>query len=151
MIWMAMALMAIEDEDDSAFIRKVFMENEQTMFRTALKILKDEHTARDIVSAACIRMMEKISYLRKIDSCKLTPYVITIVRNTSFMYLRKKRRENTWLVDDENVFDWIPHEQHEVGEEMIVEAEMDELRGALNRIHRSHRELLEMKYFENLK
>lgn len=150
MIWIPMVLMAIENEEDSAFIRQLYLENEQTMFRTALKIVKDEHTARDMVSAACVIMIVKIDKIRKVESCKRNPYVISIVRNTSLMYLRKRRRENLWLVDDEAVFDWAVHDHHEIDEALIAEAETDELREGLNRIHRNHKELLEMKYFERL-
>ena len=150
MIWIPMALMAIENEEDSAFIRQLFLENQKAMFRTALKIVKDEHTARDMVSDAYLMMIVKIDALRKITSCKLSPYVISIVRNTSLMYLRKRRRENLWLVDDEAVLDWAVCNYHEIDEELIAEAETDELRTALNRIHKSHKELLEMKYFECL-
>lgn len=150
MIWIPMVLMAIESEEDSAFIRRLYLENQKAMFRTALKIVKDEHTARDMVSDAYVRMIVKIDILRGIESCKLTPYVISIVRNTSKMYLRKKGRENLWLVDDEAVLDWAVHDYHEIDEELIAEAETEELREAMNRIHKSHKELLEMKYFECL-
>lgn len=150
MIWIPMFLMAIENEEDSAFIRRLYLENQEAMFRTALKIVKDEHTARDMVSDAYLRMIVKIDTLRKIASCKLTAYVISIVRNTSLMYLRKRRREKLWLVDDEAMLDLGMHDHHEIDEELIAEAEIEELRAALNRIHRSHRELLEMKYFECL-
>lgn len=150
MIVFPAVLMAIANEEDSAFIRTLYLKNEHAMFITALRIVKDEHTANDMVSTACVLMVEKIKRLRKINSCKLDQYVIKIVRNTSLMYLRRRKREKLWLVDDETVFDWANQEYHELDEALIAEANITEVREALRRIHKSHRELLEMKYFEYL-
>lgn len=142
--------MAIENEEDGEFIQMLFLENKQAMFRMAMKITKNEHTAWDMVLATCVAMIDHIGKLREIISCKRASYIISMVKNTSLMYLRKRRRENTWLVADEKVFDWATHEHHDVDEDLIAEAEIGELREALNRIHKNHRELLEMKYFANM-
>lgn len=150
MIEIPMIIMAIENEDDCEFIQRLFLKNEKAMFKMALRIVKEEHTAEDMVLAACEKMIDKISYLRNIDSCKHTPYIISIVRNTSLMYLRKRKRENILLVDNEQVFDWATHEHREIDEDLIIEAEVEEVRSALKRIHRRDRELLESKYFANL-
>ncbi len=74
----------------------------------ALSVVKEHHTACDIVSAACEKMIEKVDYLRKIDPKKQTPYILSIVKNTALMYLRKRRKESIWLTLDERIFDSIP-------------------------------------------
>ena len=99
-------IMAIEDESDRDYITGLFLKNERSMYAMALKIVKEHHTACDMVSEACLKMIEKIGYLREISVQKQTPYILSIVKNTSFMYLRQRRSENNWLVDDERILDY---------------------------------------------
>lgn len=99
-------IMAIEDESDRDYITGLFLKNERSMYAMALKIVKEHHTACDMVSEACLKMIEKIGYLREISVQKQTPYILSIVKNTSLMYLRQRRSENNWLVDDERILDY---------------------------------------------
>lgn len=148
MLMIPMVLMLIEDEDDRAFIQRLFLQNELAMYGMALRIVKDHHIASDMVSASCLKMIEKIHYLRRIPVCKQTPYIISIVRNTSLMYLRKRRIENSWLMDDERVLDWAAKTSMPVDESILMEAEAEELREAIRRLNARERDLLVMKYFE---
>ncbi len=99
-------IMAIEDESDRDYITGLFLKNERSMYAMALKIVKEHHTACDMVSEACLKMIEKIGYLREISVQKQTPYILSIVKNTLLMYLRQRRSENNWLVDDERILDY---------------------------------------------
>lgn len=87
-------IMAIEDESDRDYITRLFLKNERSMYAMALKIVKEHHTACDMVSEACLKMIEKIGYLREISVQKQMPYILSIVKNTSLMYLRQRRSEN---------------------------------------------------------
>ena len=100
------AIMAIEDESDRDYIMGLFLKNERGMYAMALKIVKEHHTACDMVSESCLKMIEKIGYLREISVQKQTSYILSIVKNTSLMYLRQRRSENNWLVDDERILDY---------------------------------------------
>ena len=99
-------IMAIEDESDRDYITGLFLKNERSMYAMALKIVKEHHTACDMVSESCLKMIAKIGYLREISMQKQTPYILSIVKNTSLMYLRQRRSENNWLVDDERILDY---------------------------------------------
>ena len=99
-------IMAIEDESDRDYITGLCLKNERSMYAMALKIVKEHHTACDMVSEACLKMIEKIGYLREISVQKQTPYILSIVKNTLLMYLRQRRSENNWLVDDERILDY---------------------------------------------
>lgn len=61
------AIMMIEDENDREFIQRLFLQNERSMYVMAMSIVKEHNTACDMVSVSCIKMIEKIDYLRKID------------------------------------------------------------------------------------
>ena len=141
------ATMTIEDETDRDYITRLFLKNERGMYAMALKIVKEHHTACDMVSESCLKMIEKIGYLREIAPQKQTPYILSIVRNTSLMYLRQRPSENNWLVDDEQALDCAASLQDDLDAALISEAESQALRQALRRLKPRDRVLLEMKYF----
>ena len=86
-------IMAIEDESDRDYITRLFLKNERGMYAMALKIVKEHHTACDMVSEACLKMIEKIGYLREISVQKQTPYILSIVKNTSLSMIRAPVRK----------------------------------------------------------
>lgn len=143
-------IMAIEDESDRDYITGLFLKNERGMYAMALKIVKEHHTACDMVSEACLKMIEKIGYLREISVQKQTPYILSIVKNTSLMYLRQRRSENSYLVDDERILDCVAASQDDLDAALISEAESQVIRQALKRLKPRERDLLEMKYFSQL-
>ena len=143
-------IMAIEDESDRDYITGLFLKNERGMYVMALKIVKEHHTACDMLSEACLKMIEKSGYLREISVQKQTPYILSIVKNTSLMYLRQRRSENSYLVDDERILDCTPASQDNLDAALISEAESQVICQALKRLKPRERDLLEMKYFSQL-
>ncbi len=143
-------IMTIEDESDRDYITELFLKNERCMYAVALKIVKEHHTACDMVSESCLKMIEKISYLREIAVQKQTPYILSIVKNTSLMYLRQRRNENSWLVDDERILNCAVALQDDLDAALISEAESQVIRQALKRLKPRDRDLLEMKYFSQM-
>ncbi len=142
-------MMTVNNESDRELIQRLFLQNERSMYAMALSIVKEHHTACDIVSAACEKMIEKVDYLRKIDPKKQTPYILSIVKNTALMYLRRRRKESIWLALDERVFDSLPV-CDDMDDTIICEAESQTLRCAINRLKPQEHDLLVMKYFAQM-
>lgn len=74
------SIVEIEGENDREFIQRLFLQNERGMYAMAMSIVKEHNTACDMVSASCVRMIERIEYLRRIDARKQTPYLLSIVK-----------------------------------------------------------------------
>lgn len=144
------AIMMIEDENDREFIQRLFLQNERSMYVMAMIIVKEHNTACDMVSASCIKMIEKIDYLRKIDVQKQMPYILSIVKNTALMYLRQRRNERIYMVADERTFAWTASSVDNIDDALLVEAESQALRSAINRLKPRERDLLIMKYFSQM-
>lgn len=142
-------LMTIGDESDRELIQRLFLQNERSMYAMAMSIVKEHHTACDIVSAACEKMIEKIDYLRKIDPQKQTPYILSIVKNTALMDLRKRRRESIRTVAEGSIFDKLSAAD-DIDDALICEAESQMLQCAMNRLKPQERDLLVMKYFAQM-
>ncbi len=147
-----MSIARIEEENDREFIQRLFLQNERSMYAMAMSVVKEHNTACDMVSASCVRMIERIEYLRRIDARKQTPYLLSIVKNTALMYLRQRRRESLWMEFefDERTVDWASASADNVDDALLAEAESQTLRSAMNRLKQRDRDLLVMKYFSQL-
>ncbi len=144
-----LAIMMISDEDDRELVRRLFLQNERSMYMMAIRIVKEHHTACDIVSMTCVKMIEKTNYLRSIDLQKQTPYILSIVRNTAYSYLRKRRTEKLWTVPDERMLDSIS-DDNGIDDALICEAENQLLHEAIQRLKPANHDLLVMKYFTQM-
>ena len=142
--------MMIENESDRDFITGLFIKNERCMLAMAMKIVREYDTACDMVSESCLKMIDKISYLRNIAPAKHTPYILSIVRNTSLSYLRKRRSESNWQISDPQILDQTTAVQDDLDASLIAESETTLIQHALSRIKPNYRELLELKYFNDL-
>ena len=151
MIMTPMAIMMIADEDDRSFVERLFIENRYLLFKTAYRIVESPMAAEDMVSETCAIMCDKIDYLRAISDCKRRSYIVSIVRNASLDYVRKRNRQNrkSFLVSDEKIFD-AQEQEVEIDNGLIREAEHEALRLALSRMNERDKELLVMKYYDEL-
>lgn len=120
------------------------------MYAMALKIVKEHNTACDMVAESCLKMLERIDYLRELAVQKQMPYILAIVKNTSLMYLRRQRSEKNYLVGDERILDCAAASWDDLDAALISEAEIQLVRQALRRLKPRERDLLWMKYFNQM-
>ena len=76
MILFPAVIAAIENDDDRAFMEKLYLDHRYLMFKVARGIVDSPHAAEDMVAEACVSLIENIDTLRKINSCKLRPYIV---------------------------------------------------------------------------
>ena len=84
------AIMMMEDEDDRAFMEKLYLDHRYLLFKIAYAIVQDYQVAEDMVSEACVSLIANIDTLRKLNNCKARAYIVTTVRNASLDYVRKR-------------------------------------------------------------
>lgn len=142
------AIMMMEDEDDRAFMEKLYLDHRYLLFKIAYDLVKDYQVAEDMVSEACVSLIANIDTLRKLNNCKTRAYIVTTVRNASLDYVRKVSRQSkkSFLSGEEQDFNI--QEQAQVDDEIIRQADISSIRFALGKVKNSERELLEMKYFD---
>ena len=61
----------------------------------AHEIVGDYHIADDMVSEAFIKVFNNYEKIRKLEEPQVAFYLISIIRNISIDYTRKRKRENT--------------------------------------------------------
>lgn len=86
-------LTALENDADRQLFASVYDQHHARMERTAMRILKNQSDAEDAVQNA---FMQVIRHFQKIDTipCEDLPFwLISIVKNESYMVLRKRKQD----------------------------------------------------------
>lgn len=108
----------------------------------AYRILRDPHTAEDVVQEAFFKIYQTIG---RIDSNRLfANYIFEIVKNEAISYLRKKKREVT-LEEYHSI-----SQEESVYEKIAVLHTHSQIKKALGKIERKYRLVITMYYFQDL-
>lgn len=146
MLMFPAAIVAIEDDDDRAFMERVYLDYQTLMYRVAYNVMKEHFGAEDIISSACEKLCKKILLLRTFDSCKLQSYVVFTCRNTALNLLKSRDRQNARLFYDMDMVSETVASEGDVSDNILREAEISELTEGLDQLSVKERDILQMKY-----
>lgn len=100
-------IMAIEDDDDSEFVEKIFDRYEKNMYFTAYDILRNRADAEDCVQDTFVKIIDKLDCFKKAhEEGNLAKLVALVCRNTALDRYkgnkRRAKRQYSQTVYDEN-------------------------------------------------
>lgn len=141
------AILAIENDDDRAFMEKLYIDHRKVMFKKAYSLLRDLNDTEDAINTTCLALIKKITLLRSFDNCTLRSYIVSSIRNTSINILDKKNRILSYQVPNpEASFATVASEEPEADYRIIQQSEIDSLKWALSQLPERDMTLLQMKY-----
>ena len=148
MMFIPVAILAIGNEDDRAFMVRLYVDYRWLMYKVALSVVREPQLAEDMVSQTLCEMIDNLEKIRAVDCCKLRGYIVSFVRNVSVDFVRKRDRQGKYF--------FLTGEEAEVAaedsvdENLIRMAEIDALKRGFARLSEDDRLLLTMKYFDGL-
>lgn len=148
MMFIPVAILSIGNEDDRAFMVRLYVDYRWLMYKVALSVVREPQLAEDMVSQTLCEMIDNLEKMRAVDCCKLRGYIVSFVRNVSVDFVRKRDRQGKYL--------FLTGEEAEVAaedsvdENLIRMAEIDALKRGFARLSENDRPLLTMKYFDGL-
>ncbi len=140
------AIMAIESDDDRAFMERVYLDYRKLMYHVAYGILREHYSTEDVINSSCEALCNKISLLRSFDTCKLKAYVVLTCRNTALNALKLKNRQNARLFCDFDIVSETVAGDEDASEHILRDAEIAELTDGLNRLEPKERDILQLRY-----
>ena len=144
---LALLTAAIENPDDREFMTQFYLDYERLMYATVRKRLTDLEAAKDIVQECVIRLIPKISFLRRQTRCINASYVVSTVRNITINYMRKQGRtdDRCCSLENQNKQDMaMPGPSLE--ERILLEEQKEHLIQIWSSLHEEEQLLLEGKY-----
>lgn len=148
MMFIPVAILSIGNEDDRAFMVRLYVDYRWLMYKVALSVVREPQLAEDMVSQTLCEMIDNLEKIRAVDCCKLRGYIVSFVRNVSVDFVRKRDRQGKYF--------FLTGEEAEVAAEDYVDenlirmAEIDALKRGFARLSENDRLLLTMKYFDGL-
>jgi RNA polymerase sigma-70 factor (ECF subfamily) len=142
----AIVMARIREGDDSALA--VLYDRYSTLaLGMALKIVRDQSEAEDVVHDAFIAVVERVDQFRP-DRGSLVAWLVTMVRNLALDRARRRTRRAQIL--DEELRHEPPQPVPDPEQISWSEREREAVRGAMSKLSASQRETLEIAFFEGL-
>ena len=91
-----LVIMAIEDEDDKAFMTWLYLQYRRLIYSEVRKIVGNTDEAEDLLQSVVEKLIEKLPLLRAMEQSKLVNYIISTAKNTAYNSLRGKDRGILW-------------------------------------------------------
>lgn len=91
-----LVIMAIEDEDDKAFMTWLYLQYRRLIYSEVRKITGNTDEVEDLLQSVVEKLIEKLSLLRGMEQNKLVNYIISTSKNTAYNSLRGKDRGILW-------------------------------------------------------
>lgn len=140
-------ILATMDESDREFMKRTYIKYQKTMFRMARALTDSYQDAEDVVSNACVSLICKISVLKCLDCNVLEGYIISTVKNTAYMFHRRKKSRKE-VYDSNEILPMIADTDTSPDCRIIQECTIEELMSAIEQLLESDQTVIRMKYFE---
>lgn len=113
------------------------------------KISRDEES-QDITADAFLKLYERMAELEERGDSGILAWLYTVARNQSIDYLRKQGNRQSRSIDDEEI-DEATRVFDDFVEEAMKDADLEEVKAALDTIDETAREIMQLRYEEDLK
>ena len=93
-----------ENQNDRTFMLELYQQFFRLMFFTARKYVLQQDACEEVVQESLVRLIPKVSMLRKMPSPVLASYIVSTTRNTAIDYFKQKMAldSNVSSLDDES-------------------------------------------------
>lgn len=140
-------LSTMDDSGDREFMHKLYVDNENLFFSTALKVVPNLHDAEEVVQESLVKLIGKVATLQRLERCALIAYVVSTVRNTALNYTKKMNKQRAKAEEfDEALLGEKVHPGVSLDELMIIAENREKLISAWECVPEADRVLLEGRY-----
>ena len=142
-----MVIMAIEFDDDRAFMHELYMQHHTTMMKMAITLTTSKADAEDVVSDACVSLVKNISVLRQLDCNILEGYIISTVKNAAYA-LHRKRKKRREMADGGSMIEHFALSEQSPVESIMYRCTIEMLEKAITQLQEEDQLVIRMKYFQ---
>nr|WP_041285575.1 sigma-70 family RNA polymerase sigma factor [Desulfoscipio gibsoniae] len=143
-----MIIAAMEGEDNKAFMLNLYRDYYGLVRKTVYNITHDADNVEDLINDTFIKLIEKISLIRTLESCRLAAYVVYTSKSVAINYIKHKsvQRKHAYYGGDTDLTEKVPDLEDTIEERIIHHEEMEEMGNAILRLPEKQKDLLYFKY-----
>lgn len=142
-------ILMIDDDDDRAFMEKLYIEYHKLMYWTAFKVIWRRDGLDDIVNDACVSLICKISRIRALDCNILKGYIVSTTRNAAFDYIKKENR-NRGVEESDDILETVADDTPDAIDILVRKELIECLMNSIERLSERDQSILRMKYIHDM-
>ena len=145
MLILPIAILAMPSGEDRDFMETLYREHYRVMLATAKRYCSEEADIDDLISESCLRLMDRIDQLRKIENAQRRSFVIATVRAAAYARKIKLMRDARMFAQEKSVEEY-EIKKREVDRKISIFDELDSVMEAVKRLPEKERYVLQMKF-----
>ncbi|MEN6327569.1 MAG: sigma-70 family RNA polymerase sigma factor [Syntrophomonas sp.] len=138
---------AMEGDDDKAFMLNLYQDYYGLVRKIIYNITRDANHAEDLISDTFVKLIEKISLIRTLDSCKTAAYVVYTSRSVAINFIKHRdvQKKHAYYGEEMDLAEKIPGLE-DPEDRIIHQEEIAELGNAILKLPEKQKDLLYFKY-----
>jgi len=143
-----LAIVTLESDDDKAFMLNLYKDYYGLVRKTIYSITHNNSEVEDLINDTFIKLIEKVSLLRTLDSCRLAAYVVYTSRSVAINFIKHRDVQNkhVYYGKDLDLSDKLSSRVDRIEERIIRHEELEELGNAILKLPDKYKDLLYFKY-----
>lgn len=85
-------ILAIEDDNDRAFMEALYQNYQRLMYSEIYKVVKNEWDTDDVLQSVLVKLIDKLPTLQGKERNRLVNYIISTCRNTAYNFVRDRKQ-----------------------------------------------------------
>ena len=139
-------ILAIENDDDREFMAELFLRYQRLLYNEIYEILKNPWNTEDVLQATLVKLIDKISELRKKEEAKLVSYMVVAARNNTYNFLRAQKKAAQVSFEEYSGQENSASADRQIESGMIAKEEIEEMVRRWSQLDERSKHLLEGKY-----
>lgn len=138
----------IEDEDDKSFMLDLYKNYYGLVRKIIFSIIHNQKDLEDLINDTFVRIIEKTSVIRTLNSCKTASYVVYTAKSITINFIKHRDVQNKhlFLGTDDDFSQYLSSSDNIVEDRVIYEQEIELLSDAILELPEKQKNLLYFKY-----
>lgn len=138
----------MEDEDDKSFMLELYKNYYGLVRKTIYSVIHNQKDMEDLINDTFIRIIEKLSLIRTLSSCKIAAYIVYTSKSVAINFIKHRDVQNKhlFLGLDDDLSQNLSSPEDIVEDRIIYEQEIESLSDAILELPEKQKNLLYFKY-----
>lgn len=140
-------LMLLDSEDERQKFKEIYITYRMRLQYVAFSILKDSNEAESMVHDTFLALIENLDKIDEIECNRTWNYIVTILKNKCFNYLKKQKRYD--VVEDEKLGVFV-EDTEDVASEILQNEKINVLSKCIQQLKYPYKEVIYLQYYNEL-